>query len=215
MLVSLRNNNVNFTSTPLYEIRLPKADGSGFVDAVVSMLDPHNAEDIAAIEKIKQTWKDTKRILNHIYEAFVEKNSSYEYNAIELKEGSLEDRIVALSAYEINCRNASIPKLNLSYLVVKPELTKSGRTIKNIGEALFGFVVDVAKEISSFCLSFDSKNNGFYQRILEKAGISRPELNGSKNVKVSLYEQDILDFWSHWQQKFQPMDLDEFDGWTA
>ncbi|MDD3435717.1 MAG: hypothetical protein PHC64_01040 [Candidatus Gastranaerophilales bacterium] len=206
MLVSFRNNNVNFTSTPLYKIKLPKTDGSGFVDAVVSRLDPNDKIDQDAVKNILGTW--AKGIAADICKYFLRPPKESEYHAIELVgDENLAGKIIALSRDDLNaCGNL----LHLSLLAVKPEVSFQNpqRKIKDVGQALFGFIINIAKE-SGICLEFVSRANKFYLKVLQKAELYRDSLNSDLEADIYLAKDEICKLAAHWKKDFKPKKFEE------
>ena len=151
MLTALMQNNINFTSIPVYkDVRLKSASGE-VINAVVSRLNPKDGQDRRAIEEIKKSWsKDTA--FDIFCRDFLDSKNTCEYYAIELKDGSsLGEKIVGL-AQIIQFRLVSIK-------------TKSNSGLKGAGENLLGRMFERIAGNGYSNLTFASINNGFYSHV--------------------------------------------------
>lgn len=205
MKISNRNNQINFTSTPIHSLRLPRANGKGFVRGVLSELNPGDLTDRNAVRNISKTWKKNSDLIKLIHDDFFGNTAGTKYYAIELMGNGtekLDQRIIALSEAEI------VPETNfslLSYLVVKSGLTakERGRTIKNIGEALFGGICNHIRSLRRDCLYFTSINNGFFATTFQKAGITEPRINPQLEfTQVFLPWDSMRKYINYWRKNF-------------
>lgn len=196
-MTGMVSNSVNFGSTPLHQVNLRKGDGSGFVRAVVSELDPKCEEDFLALSQVAKDWNAgffVGKILN-FFEAcrgsltshqnnpelqdWIVKNNPQTYYAVELlHEAPLHEKIAGLLMATFkrntlhNCRN-----LDLSLLQVRPDIMyqdgvdNSARRIKGVGEVLVGQVFRHAKESAAPSITITSSNDYFYYETFKKSGV--------------------------------------------
>lgn len=198
--------NQSFKSIPIRHVNLVDANGGSFIPAVFSRLNPKDIKDIKAVDFIKNNWDFDSSLLSTFHSNFYpHRFDSLQHYAIELIEDKpLEEKIVGISHIS-HCRNIDMPvfnKLKLSVLFTKPELNKQAddRKIKNIGEILFGQVINIAKNTDYEKITFTSLNDGFYLNILKKFGIDvskDPEIFDSKEGSFCLrkkYYDSSLDY---------------------
>ena len=212
-------NSPTFKSRPICPLNLKKTTGIGdFLSVVFSKLDPGDAEDVLAIKRIQNTWKDFSTItcicpsFLKMAEIFKDK-SSFVYHCIEIPrakstllkraeisfddEQDLSQRAVSLitSGFDPETR-----KFTLYYVATKDEyqFENEWRPLKNIGEVAMGAVINEAKKAgaSSFC--FKAAQDGFYEKIFERAGILFDKNNHDFTVAQAQFDKYI----KYIQQKF-------------
>lgn len=201
MLISKNNNNIYFTSTPLYRLNLTKIVNeaeNGVAKGVFSKLNPKSELDIEAIKQIKESFTkiDANCPGQLLCRDFLNNSSdNIEYYALELSEKpTLAERIVGLAQIYPEKRNYLLP-----YLYVMPEFQKSNpnRTLKNAGKLLMSLIFNQVKNSRSTGLSFSSTNDNFYLKIFRDANI---KLTGDsyfhrgKNYEFSKFFIDRDDF---------------------
>lgn len=163
-------NNLSFKSNPINRVNVRNAKTGELIPAVFSKL---TKEDTESMEKIYKNWRFPEAIT--IYFHFLKMSDNHNFYAIEtLGEKNLSKRIIGLAETKTD---AVTNDLDLKYIAIKPSLSVSGekrrkRPIKNIGEVLFGTIINQAKQQHSNHLYVYSVNNAFYDSILKKAGIS-------------------------------------------
>lgn len=198
MKILPQNNNINFTSRPIHRVKLPKVDGSGFVDAVFSRLDPNDALDIQAVKQITYRWTDTSMLLDILCDDFHARSQplqNVQYYALEtLGETSLAERLVGIS--EIVLNKAKNNHFKLLYLVVKPEyiFRSSNKKIKNVGKVLLTSLINMAQRCNVKSFSFVSATNAFYDKVFRNAGIIIPELGQKQARSVNMGQGEITKY---------------------
>ena len=166
-------SNISFKSTPLYDVKVKKRDGSFYLstDAVFSRLNFDDEEDREALLKIKENWKDAK-YCEKIVDNYMAGKNRFFY-AIELKgEGELADRIVTLA-------DVSKPFCKMSFLQFLQSKIPHGKKndIKGGGEAmLYGIVRETKKRnLDKVELCANEESSKFYRHIgFEKESVFDP-----------------------------------------
>lgn len=169
MQVNTQNNNLSFTSLPLYKINLPQANGNGFSEAVVSKL---TYEDAKAIRDVKKNWLGKIDIVDSFCKHYFNGQNCDSFFAIE-RQGSapLFERLEALALLKSDGKSSD--KATLYYIFTNPDSMKGAkrRSVKNVGEALLGATFSFAKDLKVKLLNMHSINNGFYSKTFERAGL--------------------------------------------
>lgn len=170
MQVNTQNNNVSFTSIPLYKIKLPQAKGGGMVDATISKI---TQEDAKAIRDVKKNWGGKIEIVEDFCKKYFKNEEGDIFYAIE-KSGSepLFERLEALAMVKHN--KNSKDSATLYYIFTNPDTMKNSkkRTVKNVGEALLGATFGLANDLKVKLLNMHSINNGFYSKTFERSGLN-------------------------------------------
>lgn len=205
MKISNKSNRINFTSTPIHSLRLPRTDGKGFVMGVLSELTPNDLNDRNAVRNISETWKNGSNLINLLCNEFFGDSDGAKFYAIELMGNGaekLDQRIIALSKVEL------FPEFKisiLSYLVAKPELTaqNSERAIKNIGEALFGGICNQIRALQYDCVKLTAVNKRFFARTFQNAHITELKTNPlGKSTEVFLPCDSVRKYINYWRKNF-------------
>lgn len=178
MKISNKQDYTLFGSQSLHFVNIKRVTAGvedGFVKAVFSKLDPNSAEDIEAIIKIKDTWKE-KLAHTWIGENFLNleklKKTPLEFHCIELiNEKSLGERIIGLSEILIPEEKQTC---HLRCIVSKAEnqFDNKNRQLKNIGEMLLGAVINDAQKKHATSLDIFSILDAFYDKTFLKSGIN-------------------------------------------
>jgi len=210
MQVSNRNNNVNFTSTPLHYVNLKnlaKDGGGGFVKAVLTRLDPNDKADLAALKEAKKSWKLKHCVGDQFLTEFESQGMSFGFNAVELvSEEPLVKKIIGLVSTSIDDFDG-ISLFSLNTLFTKPSFSKAmrSRKISGVGEIMLGEAIFNAKKSNSFDMSFNSSMSAvkFYKTTFEDAGI---ELTSKKynpqSCDFRLFPEDFDKYINHVQKKY-------------
>jgi len=221
-MIGMASNSLNFGSRPLHQINLRRGAGEGFVCAVVSELDPKDAEDVAALQKIAQSWHGAKYagdILDYFVgnrkpepmpcEVALYKKSPpvFGYYAVEMSDKkSLGERIVGLLQTTFkNWYNS--PNLEMDYVQTKPDLKFDNgavRTVKGIGEILMAKTCDLAKSFGAKDITIESSNDAFYLNSCKKADIKL--LDGQEDDKYGVFylqSNDFDKYMKYIEQKYQ------------
>jgi len=179
MLTSNQNNNIKFTSNPLYRVNLKRVSNGvekGLENAVLSEL--NYSKDAEELEKFKDFLikKQKDKYENNLGTEFCKDFEAKDLkdedcNAIEMINGqSLSKKIIAL----IHSYKDSDGIFHLESLFTNPIFQKKNaqRTLKGAGEIALGHVFKKAKESDCSKLFFCSGTDKFYLTTFEKAGIS-------------------------------------------
>ena len=158
----------SFKSTPLYNVKVKKKDGSGYKerDAVFSKLDPFDSEDFETVQKLKEEWGlDTFVVgIAHNFKPVHYKQIKEYFYAIELKgDEPLSERIVSI------CEISSGPfsKCHMPFIQSKP-VKDEEKDIKGGGEVLIYGVIKEFKneeECKKIELNSITRAIGFYRHI--------------------------------------------------
>ena len=156
-------SNISFKSTPIYDVKVKKKDGSDYIkaDAVFSILNADDKEDREAILKVQESWEGAKYTPNISYNFKTKKKQKF--YAIELKGSEpLSERIVTLADVERPFCNMSF----LQFLQSKPDFKKD-RFIKGGGEVmLYGIVRETKKQdLDRVELCATDKSINFYRHL--------------------------------------------------
>jgi len=199
MKISKQNNNINFTSTPLHQIKIPDINGV-LIKAFISKINPKDKLDLQAIKKIEKEWPP-EFIKDEICEHFIrdsKKNSILKYYCIELdKQGPLKDKIISLASSFTNHNFFNEGKLDyyLSLIKTKEDFDSltTDRKIKNIGKIMLGKIFQDAKQENCLSLSFFAYKTSklFYEKIFNKIGISFYEKDGDFTIKRKEFDKYI------------------------
>lgn len=193
MQILNQNNNIKFTSTPLYHVNLKRVgnNADGFERAIISKLNPYDKIDDSAIKNIRN-----HLIHNEMYERqhcvgtdFCEEFEDHfldmaNFNAIELiNNEELSKKIIGLVSFYKNLSG----KMRLKLLFTMPNCQNANqkRKIKGIGEIALGNVFNQAKELNAKEITIDSSNSAvkFYEKTFKKAGIN-PKLQKGQSFII-------------------------------
>jgi len=217
MQVSNQNNRINFTSAPLHSVNLKKITNradDGISKAIISKLNPNDKLDEAAIRDVNKTWH---YLSNHIHCLYVDFSKNFdpstEYFAVETQEPkNLANKIIGLM--QVCTQKSFITKrenLVLSTLATKPDFMhgNESRSLKNVGEALFGDTFSMAKEKNTANIKFFATKNNykFYSDSLTKAGLNESEFGNpsSENLYEFIINEKSFDRCiNYYQNKFCP-----------
>ena len=164
-------SNISFKSTPLYGVKIKKRDeGNTYknVDAIFSVLNPDDKNDIKAVRKVGRRWWRTK-YTNLIRNDFRFKMLSpyLTFYALELKGSEpLDKRIVSLC--EVSKSPFDYPGCYVNFLQASPEaLREKNPKYKGSGEVtLYGVVREAKKDhIKHIKLTSNDKSSMFYKHI--------------------------------------------------
>lgn len=207
-MTSMTNNRINFGSSNPYQINLRHDTDEKLIPAVISKLDPKNAEDLQAIKKIDQTWEENEYvnlILTEIQKDAKSKNFTpntvNNYYAVELPGiEPLHEKVLGL-IHTIFDRDNKVLVLNT--METKPDFLykeNASRKIKGIGEVLVAQAFKKALGFQSRCIEIASFANAFYQHIFDKANIKYDSLPlDCFNVDASNFSK----FLNHVGEKYQ------------
>lgn len=177
MLSKIQNKNINFTSTPIREVMLPKVkDGKiiGECKTILTKMDIFDNEDIETVSMIKEKWARKTLFAKHFGDNFSAKSSDHSnYYAIELpRQAQLKQEPLCVIKTNLQISPHGNRIIHLNYLITNPEFKHGEKSaLKNIGEAMMGEVFNLAKKVRASMLTFQSANDGFYYKIFKKTTV--------------------------------------------
>jgi len=187
MQILNQNNNINFTSAPLYHVNLKKVSASkNLGKAILSNLNPKDDIDKEAVKQIKKYLIQNETFQNEhsVGKAFCDDFFGFfsrfsKFEAIELpNDNVLHKKIIGLVSYYKNISG----NLHLSFIFTNPAFQSKNNTrnLKGVGEIALGRVFKMAQKIEAPELNFTSskESNEFYFKTLKRAHIN---LNNGKN----------------------------------
>lgn len=194
-------NSMSFGSTPIHRVNVYSAVDNKLIPAVFSRLNQNNLQDIKALTQIKDSWKNVYfSLTSDLCDSFLKKEP-YEYYAIELTNNEpLDKKIIGLAQLDID----RIPKLKI--LTTHPDFTiekNPKRTIKGVGEVLFGETVNTVKKNGLGFLEFCSLNDAFYDKILKNAKIDPQNVHGKYSRNYVLVEKYFNGFLEYISNKYK------------
>jgi len=213
MQISNRNDGTNFTSTPVRFVNLKNRAKTGdrFVKAVLTKLDPNDADDLGALKMAIKNWKAKHSLGDDFLNKFEAKSRDFGFNAVELiSEKPLAKRIVGLVSTSIDDLEG-ISLFSLETLFAKPNLTKRkwGRKISGIGEIMLAEAIFKAKQANSLTISFTSSTSAleFYTKSFKKAGIELTKKNYIEKMKNFWIENKDFDKYLKYIEKEYDMNF--------